>query len=79
VSTIQNVNINTILSNDGGCCVELIHNACDPTMWIIQRSKKILWFRFNRSTFWFFDKLNALTFAKKQADDHRMNREGIRK
>lgn len=64
-------NVNTILSNDSGCCIELLHYAYDPSVWIIRRSKKVLWFRLNASTFWFYDKKNALTFARKQADDHR--------
>ncbi|MCK9407596.1 MAG: hypothetical protein WCX28_00195 [Bacteriovoracaceae bacterium] len=72
MSIVQNTNINTILSNKDGCCIELQHNACDPSLWIIQRSKKILWFRLNRSTFFFYDKNNALIFARKQADNHRV-------
>jgi hypothetical protein len=71
VNLVQNKAVNTILSNENGCCIELLHNACDPSLWTIRRSRKILWFRWNSSSYWFYDKRNALVFARKQADDHR--------
>ncbi|MFA6469587.1 MAG: hypothetical protein WCW35_11870 [Bacteroidota bacterium] len=71
MSIVRNKNISTILSNESGFCIELLHNACDPMIWIIRRSKKFLWFRLHRSNSYFYDKQNALLFARKQLDFHR--------
>ena len=68
---INNKTIHSILTNNGGYCIELLHNACDPMIWIIRRSKKFLWLRLNRSDSYFYDKQNALAFARQQADIHR--------
>ncbi len=64
-------NVNTILSNEKGLCVELLHHTDDPSVWIVRNSRKFLWFRLNASTVWFFDKQQALTFAQKQKDEKR--------
>jgi len=62
------VNINTILSNTNGLCIELLHRADDPCVWVIRKSKKFLWFRMHPSTTWFMDKQQALIFAQKQQE-----------
>lgn len=61
-------NINMVLSNTNGHCVELLHRADDPCVWIIRSSKKFLWFRMNSSKTWFLDKQLALAFAQKQQE-----------
>ncbi len=65
-------NINTILSNENGRCVELLHRTDDPCVWIIRSSKKFLWFRMNTSTAWFLDKQQALIFAQEQREENRI-------
>lgn len=70
-------NMNTILSNDNGRCIELLHRAEDACIWIVRSSKKILWFRMNATTVWFQDKQQALAFAQTQAEEHRTNRKNI--
>jgi hypothetical protein len=65
MDTTIGLNITTILSNNNGRCIELIHRADDPCVWIIRISKKILWFRINPSTTWFMEKQQALIFAQR--------------
>jgi len=65
MDTAIGVNTNTILSNNNGRCIELIHHADDPCVWIIRISKKFLWFRMNPSTTLFMDKQQALIFAQR--------------
>ena len=65
-------NINTVLSNEGGHCIELIHHADDPSVWIIRSSKKRLGLKMKTSTVWFVTKQLAMEFAQKQADEHRI-------
>ncbi len=48
-----------------GYVIELIHRESDPGMWIVRRSKKILWFTLRISSDWFTDNHQALTFADK--------------
>ncbi len=67
-------NVSTILSNESGLCVELLHNTDDPSVWIVRNSRKFLWFRLNASTVWFFDKQQALIFAQKQKEEHPMRK-----
>jgi hypothetical protein len=74
VKTVNDNSINTILSNADGCCIELLHNAYDPCLWTIRRSRKFLWFRLNSSIHMFYDKRNALEFARKQGDAHRISK-----
>jgi len=69
METALSTNINTILSNNNGRCIELLHRADDPCVWVIRSSKKILWFRLNSSTKWFLDKQMALTFAQEQREN----------
>ena len=65
-------NINTVLSNEAGHCIELIHHADDPSVWIVRSSKKRLGLKMKTSTVWFFTKQLAMEFAQKQADEHRI-------
>lgn len=76
MSTDYSVTIDTILSNENGCCLELLHNGYDPSLWKIRRSRKFLWFRLRPSTFWFYDKQNALTFARSERQRHRPLQKG---
>lgn len=57
----------TLLSNNGTWKFELLHDKTDPCVWIIRRSRSFLWFRWKSSTYWFFDKNNALDFARIQS------------
>lgn len=69
--TANNNSIHAILSNAGGRCIELLHNSYDPCLWTIRQSRKFLWLRLNSTTHLFYDKRNALEFARKQAEMHR--------
>lgn len=77
MSTERSADVETILTNENGCCIELLHHSYDPCLWIIRRSRKVLWFRWNRSLYWFYDKQNALRFAARQAEDHRTRQKGL--
>lgn len=59
--------IRTVLSDGNGWRFELLHDRTDPCIWIIRRSRALLWFRWKSSAFWFYDKNNALNFARIQA------------
>ncbi|NUN69182.1 MAG: hypothetical protein HUU02_05675 [Bacteroidetes bacterium] len=61
----------TVISNNGTWVFELLHDRTDPCVWIIRRSRAFLWFRWKRSLYWFFDRNNALEFARTQAAVHR--------
>lgn len=56
-----------LLSQTNGICVELLHHADDPCVWIVRESKKLLWFRLKASTVWFFTKEQALSFAHRRS------------
>jgi hypothetical protein len=66
MDTAVAMNINAILSNTNGLCIELLHRVDDPCVWVIRSSKKFLWFRMHSSTTWFMDKQQALIFAQNQ-------------
>ncbi len=72
MDTGTNENVNTVLSNEGGRCIELIHHTDDPCVWIVRSSKKRLGLKTKTSTVWFATKQLALEFAEKQAEEHRM-------
>jgi hypothetical protein len=55
----------TIISNAAGCFIQLIHKDSNPTVWIVRRSKKFLWFKKTISSDWFTSGPNALEFARK--------------
>jgi hypothetical protein len=60
----------TVISNDADCFIELIHRHSNPTVWIVRRSKKVLWFKKEISSGWFTDGHQALLFAKKMKRDN---------
>ena len=60
----------TVISNDANCFIELIHRNLYPTVWIVRRSKKILWFRKQISSSLFTDGEQALLFAQKMKRDN---------
>ncbi len=62
----------TVLSDENGWRFELLHDRTDPCIWIIRRSRALLWFRWKSSAFRFYDKYNALDFARTQAASHRV-------
>lgn len=60
-----------ILSETNGRCIELLHYADDPCVWIIRESNKFLWFRWRSSSAWFFTKQQAMEFAlRKSKEQH---------
>lgn len=65
-------NVNTVLSNEGGRIIELLHNADDPCVWIVRSSKKRLGLKTKTTTVWFVTEQLAMDFAKKQADEQRV-------
>ncbi|MFA5835053.1 MAG: hypothetical protein WDA22_16365 [Bacteroidota bacterium] len=74
MQTTPSANIKTVLSNEGGQCIELLHYKDDPSVWIIRSSKKLLGYKTKTSTVWFASEQQALTFAHKQADENRLKR-----
>lgn len=56
-----------LLSRSNGICVELLHHADDPCVWIVRESKKLLWFRWKASTVWFFTREQAVAFAQRRS------------
>jgi len=65
-----------VISKVADCFIELIHRDSDPTVWIVRRSKKNLWFRKQISSDWFIDGQQAMSFARKMKQDHDQN-EGL--
>ncbi len=57
----------TLLANNGIWKFELLHDKTDPCVWIVRRSRSFLWFRWQSSSYWFFDRNNALDFARTQS------------
>gem|GEM_PF-1283555 len=55
----------TVISNAADCFIQLIHSDSNPTVWIVRRSKKTLWFRKRISSDWFTSGQQALLFARK--------------
>jgi hypothetical protein len=56
---------NTTISNDPECFIQLIHSDSNPTVWLVKRSRKILWFKKRLSSDWFTSGQTALEFARK--------------
>ncbi len=53
----------TVLSNDRGHRIEIIHRDSDPSVWIVRRWKKFLWLKKRISSDWFSNEKQARTFA----------------
>jgi len=64
------MNESIVISNDAGGLIKLIHRASNPTVWIVRRWKKTLWFRKQISSDWFTNGEQALAFAKEMKRDH---------
>jgi hypothetical protein len=56
-----------VISKAADCFIELIHRKSNPTVWIVRRSKKTLWFKKRLSSDWFTSGKQALSFARKSA------------
>jgi len=78
MQTTPAANIKTVLSNEGGQCIELLHYKDDPSVWIIRSSKKLLGYKTKTSTVWFVSEQQALAFARKQADEYRLKQASAR-
>lgn len=61
--TIDPWEYRTIISNIRKCFIEILHNGSDPSVWIVRRWKKILWFKKRISSDWFINKQQAFAFA----------------
>jgi len=59
----------TTISNARNCFIELVHRRSNPTIWIVNRSKKLLWFKKRVSSHWFIDGRQALAFAEAMKRD----------
>jgi hypothetical protein len=67
-----NPDTTTILSDEGGRRVEILHRANDPGMWIIRSSHTRLGITKKSSTKWFQSKGQALAFADKETELHHL-------
>jgi hypothetical protein len=59
----------TTISKTAGCLIELIHRKNNPTVWIVRRWNKHLWFKKVVSSDWFTDAAQALSFADRMKRD----------
>jgi len=62
-----------VISTAADCFIELIHRESNPTVWIVRRWKKNLWFKKFISSDWFTDGPQALSFANRMKRDHERN------
>ena len=53
----------TIISNLRDCFIEVLHHESDPSVWIVRRWKKILWFKKRISSDWFISRQQAFAYA----------------
>ena len=60
----------TVISALPACFIELIHRRSNPTMWIVKRYRKRLWFKKQLSSHWFIDGQQALAFAQTMKRTH---------
>jgi len=70
VSHDQDMKESIVISKAAECFIELIHRDSNPTVWIVRRSKKHLWFKKQISSAWFIDGEQALSFANEMKRDH---------
>ena len=53
-----------VIKSASGKLVELIHRDSDPSMWIVNVYKKVIFFKKRISSKWFSDKEEALQYVK---------------
>jgi len=53
----------TVISNDRGLLIEIIHRNSDPSVWIVRRWKRTLLSKRRLSSDWFIDRRQAFAFA----------------
>jgi hypothetical protein len=59
----------TVISKIRGCFIEVLHHDADPSVWIVRRWKKSLWFKKRISSDWFINRQQAFAYA----DEMRQN------
>jgi len=61
----------TVVSSISACFIEVIHRRSNPTMWIVTRSRKRLFFYKKRiSSHWFVDERQAWAYARAMKREH---------
>jgi hypothetical protein len=53
----------TIVSEVGGCLVDVLHDDTDPGVWIVRHGRKIAFFRKHYPSIWFNDRRQAMEYA----------------
>ena len=61
--TIDPWQYHTIISNIRNCFIEILNHDADPSVWIVRRWKKILWFKKRISSDWFINRQQAFAYA----------------
>jgi hypothetical protein len=56
--------VHEIISDTSDRYIELVNRDSDPVMWIVQLSKKLLFFKIKKRVWWFADSTQARDFAQ---------------
>jgi hypothetical protein len=59
-----------VISNDRDCFIELTHRDSDPSVWIVRRWTKFMWFKKQISSDWFINRSQAFAYAKEMKREH---------
>jgi hypothetical protein len=59
-----------VISNNRDSFVEVSHRDSDPSVWIVRRWTKFLWFRKRVSSDWFINRSQAFAYAKEMKREH---------
>jgi hypothetical protein len=59
-----------VISNDRDCFIELTHRDSDPSVWIVRRWTKFMWFKKRISSDWFINRSQAFAYAKEMKREH---------
>jgi len=59
-----------VISNDRDCFIELTHRDSDPSVWIVRRWTKSMWFKKRISSDWFINRSQAFAYAKEMKREH---------
>ena len=62
----------TIISSARDCYVEVSRQNSDQGSWIVNRSKRIFWFKRRLSSNWFIDDPKAFAYANEMKKSHEL-------
>jgi hypothetical protein len=64
----------TIISKSRNCFIEVLHRGSDPSIWIVRRWKRILFFKKRISSDWFINRQQAYTYAYEMLQNNQHHR-----